>query len=141
MAMSLRSTKRARVDLTWASSCIRSRTPHSAASTADAVRSMAAANSSAGRRSGLAPVIIEVEPVVGSGAAIVLEPAGIALQQALDHRLARGAVKLFHARQPLEANLVAIAAAVEAEHERDRALQHRGDAHWARRERGALAQE
>src|SRR5688572_14469451 len=146
MASCLLSTKRALADLTWDSSCMsrfRSHAPGAAGSAPIALAATSAAAQSAAPSSapGLPPEIIEIEPVVRRAPAIVLEPPGIALQQRLDHRLARGAGELFHARQALEVDLVAVAPAVEAEHERDRALQHRGDADRAGRELGVVAEE
>src|SRR5688572_3677375 len=142
MAISLRSTKRALVDLTWLSSCMSCCTPQSAASTADAAKKTIAASSAAPGRTGrLAPEIIEVEPVVGRAPAVVLEPRAVAPHQRLDHRFSRLAGELVSVSKPLEAHLVAVAAPVEAEHQRDRALQHRGDAHRARWQLRGHAQE
>src|SRR5687768_11115757 len=135
--MSLRSTKRALVDLTWASSCISSFTPQSAASTVDAAKSAIAASASAG----LAPVVIEVEPVVRSAAAVVLEARGVALQDLLDRRAAPPAGYLLQCGEPLEADLVAVAPAIDAEHERDGPLEHRRNPDRTDREGRGLAEK
>src|SRR5688572_474218 len=104
MATSLRSLKRALVDLTWDSSCMsrfRSHAPGAAGSApiAPAAASAAAHSAAPSRAPGLPPEIIEIEPVVRREPAIVLEAPGVAPQQRLDRRLARGAGELFHACQ------------------------------------------
>src|SRR6188768_1725080 len=96
-------------------------TPHSAA------EAQAAPAKSSAAASALVPEFIEIEPVVGREAAIVLEAPGVALQQGPDQGLARRSGEVLRGAKLLEADFVAIAAEVEAEHQHDGTVQHRRD--------------
>src|SRR5512134_331225 len=113
-ATCFRSENFARADFTCASSRISCSTPQSAAAAGiPAARASAPIHA---RSTGLTPVIIEIEPVIRRQPAIVLEPRGVALERVLDRAFAIRAGDPAHVGQPLEMDIVAAAAAVDAEH-------------------------
>src|SRR5688572_5751597 len=131
MAMCLRSTKLAWDDLTAASERISCSIPHSAPA-AGGGQAATAATSNA-RRAPLAPVVIEIEPVIRCPPAIVLEPSDVALQRLLHRTAPFGALRPSRPGEPLEVHVVAPAAAVKPEHQQDRPAQRRGETERPRR--------
>src|SRR5688500_9130785 len=123
MARCLRSTNVPLAVFTRARSCISCSMPQAPAAGAAATNK---SPSSSARR--LAPEIIEVEPVVGGQPAVVLQPAGVAAQQQVDRRGALAPARLARLGEPLDVDVIAVAAAVEAEYQRHRPVQHDGDA-------------
>src|SRR4051812_18585113 len=120
MATYFRSTNRPLAVFTSPRSCIRrlrSQAGESAASAAPA-RQHAIARSSPHSRAcrpclaPLTPEIIEVEPVVRRDAAVVPEPLGIAQRQLIDSLATFGASRLLGQREPLDVNVIPVAAAV-----------------------------
>src|SRR5688572_23867843 len=122
MATCLRSENFARADFTCARSRISGSRPQSAEPAAPAASIAAAA--AATRSARLAPVVIEIEPVVRSRAAVVLEPLHIAAQRLLDSALAVGSADIAHVGKHLEVDIVAVAAAIDTEHQNHRPAQH-----------------
>src|SRR3970282_2599728 len=92
--------------------------PASAATAADGQTPAANSNSTVHTRraNGLPPKIIEVEPVVGSEAAVMFQAPGIAPDQVLDLWSALPAIDLRRVREPLDIDLIPVAAAGEPEH-------------------------
>src|SRR3990172_12978585 len=117
--------------------------PASAATAADGQTPAANSNSTVHTRraNGLPPEIIEVEPVAGSEAAVMFQALGIAPHQALDPRIALPPVDLRQVREPLDMDLIPVAAAVEPEHQRHRPLQHGRNADRPGRETSLLAEK
>src|SRR5690349_13262492 len=105
MASCLRSTNLPRALFTCARRCIRSSSASAWAGSANAIRTTAS----------LSPEIIEVEPVVRRGAAVVLEAPRVALHPGPHARLALARVELDRVGEMLDADLVAPSAVVEAE--------------------------
>src|SRR5690606_9760088 len=95
---------------------------------------------SSGRRIDV-PEIIEVEPIVRRVASVVSQPVGVTLNDGIETRLAVGAFHLQRFGKHFEMQLVAIAAAVQAETQHHRDLEGRGDLPWSGGKGRRLAQE
>src|SRR5690349_11833922 len=143
MAMCLRSVNLALADGICASSRINCSIPHSAtcAAACAAPAMSRQTRTTAARAARSMPVIIKIEPVVGSLPAMVLEPAHIALQGILDRPSAIRTGDAFHVGQHLEVDIIVIAAAVDAQHEDDRAPEHGGNPKRAYGNTGDLSEE
>src|ERR1043165_2542139 len=102
----LRSTNLPLATLTFANSCMSCSMPQAPASGAASSISRRG-RGRARRASRLAPEIIEVEPVIGGQAAIVLEPRGVALRQPVHRRAALQAAHLVGFGESLDVDLIA----------------------------------
>src|SRR5665213_2572859 len=94
-----------------------------------------------GERIGLFPEIVEVEPVVRRGAAIMLEPLHIGGQGLLRGMAAPIRRRIRPIGQALEMDVVAPAAAIEGTHQDNGAPKHGGNLERAERKRRRLAEE
>src|SRR6266446_1256758 len=124
-ARSLRSTNRAFAVLTSRRLRIRCSTPHCASAAGAAPQTSA---SSAARTIRSAPVIIEIEPVVGREPAVMLEARGVFLHRLVHEPLALPTLRSAQILDQLEVDVVAVAAAVKADHQYERAPEHGGEA-------------
>src|SRR6185437_8347559 len=141
MCNSLRSTKRPVADLTWRSSAMSWSRPKGAACAAGNAHSSSAAVTAVRRVSaGSLPEVMEVEPIEGRIATIRFEPRDIAGERALG-LLGAAALGIVAERQALEKDIIALTAAVHAEHQHDRALQQRRHPERPKREGGRRAEE
>src|SRR4249920_49415 len=93
------------------------------------------------RANGLPPKIIEVEPVVRGKTTVIFETFGVAPHDLFNYWIAIPAIALFRLRQPLDMNLVPVAAPVKAEYQCNRPIQHGGNAHRPGRETSLLAEK
>src|SRR6185503_10774877 len=74
------------------------------------------------------PEIVEVEPIEGSGAAIMFEPRDVATHRLIDPSAGIARPRCSGLGQWLEKYLVGSSAAINADHEHDRASQQHCDA-------------
>src|SRR3984957_12608140 len=95
---------------------------------------------SAFQRIGLFPKIIEVEPVVGAGAAVMSEPFHIGGEGMPRRRVASAGRRPRPIGETFEMDVVAPAAPVKRAHTGDRAPQHGRDLERADRKRRRLAE-
>src|SRR5688500_13261362 len=126
MARYLRSTNLPFALLTCARLCISSPIPQFDAGAVHAVPDHTPAiirSASAGQLRRLFPIVIEIEPVIRRNATIVLETLHIRGHHCVEEGVSLRALEMPCIGQPLEMDVVAVAAEIQTEHENNRALQ------------------